>query len=284
MSSVDDIVRDIFDGVRRAFSRGYSAAHDGWDIPAPVGTAVYAVKGGTVRYARDARIQGDRGASGWAIGGGNVVDIDVGNSIWTQYAHLSRIVVREGQLVQKGQLVGYVGKTGGVRKNGTTGPGDEFVGAHLHFGAWDRKANRMVKPETVLDVGDTSGALDETLKKFGIPTGDTHVITPDEATKLASTYPEIARDKMAKIFTGKTVGWLRANSDSVINTTDPAGDIGNALGFDKLAAALGELGNVATKVVAYTLAVVLIVLGVWLYSKSASPPPAEVIGATADLS
>ena len=50
-----------------------------------------------------------------------MIDIDHGNDLVTRYAHTSKIVVREGDLVQRGQKIGEVGTTGR-----STGP-------HLHF-------------------------------------------------------------------------------------------------------------------------------------------------------
>jgi murein DD-endopeptidase MepM/ murein hydrolase activator NlpD len=91
--------------------------HEGMDFSAPVGTEVYATGNGTVTNAgRD--VQG---------GYGNQVWIDHGYSYRTVYAHLSRIFVKPGQKVLRGQIIGYVGNTGKstsphlhyeVRKNG----------------------------------------------------------------------------------------------------------------------------------------------------------------------
>ncbi len=91
--------------------------HEGIDFSAPVGTEVYATGNGTVTLAgRD-----NKG------GYGNQVWIDHGFSYKTVYAHLSRIFVRPGQKILRGQIIGYVGNTGKstaphlhyeVRKNG----------------------------------------------------------------------------------------------------------------------------------------------------------------------
>lgn len=95
--------------------------HTGQDFPAPVGTPIYAVASGVVLSPTSA---------GWA--GTNVV-IQHGPGA-TLYAHMSRSVVRPGQTVKPGQLIGYVGNTGrsfGAHlhleyyKNGTT-PGDVY--------------------------------------------------------------------------------------------------------------------------------------------------------------
>lgn len=84
-------------------------AHTGVDYGAPTGAPVRTVGTGRVEYA------------GAMNGYGNTVEIDHGNGNTTLYAHLSRIDVRKGQTVERGQRIGAVGSTGWA-----TGP-------HLHF-------------------------------------------------------------------------------------------------------------------------------------------------------
>lgn len=86
--------------------------HTGVDIAAPIGTPVYATIGGDVRT----------GSRSWGPAYGNllIINDDEDGSDWG-YGHLSRHAVREGQHVETGQLIGYVGDTGHV-----TGP-------HLHL-------------------------------------------------------------------------------------------------------------------------------------------------------
>jgi murein DD-endopeptidase MepM/ murein hydrolase activator NlpD len=90
--------------------------HEGIDFTAPVGTEIYATGNGTV-------VDAGRNQGGY----GNEIVIDHGYSYQTIYAHLSRIFVRPGQKVLRGQVIGYVGNTGKstsphlhyeVRKNG----------------------------------------------------------------------------------------------------------------------------------------------------------------------
>ena len=84
-------------------------AHKGVDYGAPTGAPVRTVADGTVDF------------SGQMSGYGNVVKVDHGKGDITLYAHLSRIDVRRGQAVERGQRIGAVGSTGWA-----TGP-------HLHF-------------------------------------------------------------------------------------------------------------------------------------------------------
>ncbi|GAA4897704.1 hypothetical protein GCM10025789_14590 [Tessaracoccus lubricantis] len=87
----------------------WSRYHTGQDFPAPTGTPIYAAASGVVLSPT---------AGGWA--GTNVV-IQHNNGGATLYAHMSRKVVRTGQTVKPGQLIGYVGNTG------------RSFGSHLHF-------------------------------------------------------------------------------------------------------------------------------------------------------
>jgi murein DD-endopeptidase MepM/ murein hydrolase activator NlpD len=94
--------------------------HLGVDWGAKRGTPLYAVDKGRVVYA------------GWMRGYGKVVKIDHGRGFVSLYAHQSRIKVRRGSYVKKGQVIGAVGSTGR-----STGP-------HLHFGLY--KNGRAVNP------------------------------------------------------------------------------------------------------------------------------------------
>ncbi len=87
----------------------WSRGHTGLDFAGPSGSAISSVAQGTVKSA---------GYEG-AYGNRTVVTLDDGTDIW--YAHQSRIVVRVGEKVAPGQVIGYTGSTGNV-----TGP-------HLHL-------------------------------------------------------------------------------------------------------------------------------------------------------
>ncbi len=95
---------------RRSISGG-SSNHKGLDIANDVGTEVFAADGGLVIYA-----------DFWAGSGyGNIIKLQHDNGDVTYYAHLSQILVAEGDRVAQGQLIALMGATGNV-----TGP-------HLHF-------------------------------------------------------------------------------------------------------------------------------------------------------
>ncbi|MBQ7740935.1 MAG: peptidoglycan DD-metalloendopeptidase family protein [Eubacterium sp.] len=100
------------------FYRHSGAFHGALDFPCPVGSNVYAGDAGTVIDA----------TTGWGGGYGNRVFIDHHNGFVTIYGHNSRLLVREGQTVKRGQLIAKSGNTGHstgphchfeVRKNGT---------------------------------------------------------------------------------------------------------------------------------------------------------------------
>ncbi len=98
--------------------------HDGLDIPKPYGTPVYPARSGRVIDA------------GWNEGYGQVVNIKHNNGETTRYGHLSKILVRVGDMVQRGKtMIGRVGSTGI-----STGP-------HLHFEVRD-KNGKAVNPTT----------------------------------------------------------------------------------------------------------------------------------------
>lgn len=111
---------------------GQRKLHGGVDFGAPSGSPVPSTTGGTVSFA----------SSGWNGGFGNLVKVRQG--IWEMfYAHLSKILVRAGQSVKKGDILGLIGSTGA-----STGP-------HLHYET--RKSGVRVNPMSLK--GFSTGGL-----------------------------------------------------------------------------------------------------------------------------
>jgi murein DD-endopeptidase MepM/ murein hydrolase activator NlpD len=88
---------------------GRSALHTGLDFPAELATPILAAAGGIVVTEE---FHGSYG---------NMLEVDHGNNLITRYAHASRLLVKKGDVVKRGQKVAEVGNTGR-----STGP-------HLHF-------------------------------------------------------------------------------------------------------------------------------------------------------
>ncbi|WP_394730235.1 peptidoglycan DD-metalloendopeptidase family protein [Altererythrobacter sp. GH1-8] len=110
-------------GMRRHPVLGYRRMHAGIDFRASHGTPIVAVTDGTVTSA------------GRAGGCGIAVKLQHGGNLATRYCHMSRMAVRSGQSVRRGQVIGYVGSTGL-----STGP-------HLHYEMY--RAGRVIDPRTV---------------------------------------------------------------------------------------------------------------------------------------
>lgn len=88
---------------------GHSALHTGLDFQADTGTPILAAAGGVVVTQE------------YHSAYGNMVEVDHGNQLVTRYAHASKVLVRRGDIIKRGQKIAEVGTTGR-----STGP-------HLHF-------------------------------------------------------------------------------------------------------------------------------------------------------
>lgn len=106
--------------------------HNGEDIGAPVGTDVAATNDGVVRLTVD------------HIFSGRGVFVDHGLGFYSMYFHLSEILVKDGDLVKAGQIIGKVGATGRA-----TGP-------HLHWGV--KLNGARVNPYSILDLPLKNGS------------------------------------------------------------------------------------------------------------------------------
>ena len=96
-------------GWRRDPIYGFSKFHEGLDFAASTGTDVFATADGIIAIA------------GHQTGYGLSVEIDHGYNYLTRYAHLSKVLVKQGEKVKRGQLIGKVGSTG------------KSTGPHLHY-------------------------------------------------------------------------------------------------------------------------------------------------------
>lgn len=97
---------------------GRGAFHSGVDFAAPAGSRVLATGPGVVSY------------SGYKSGYGYVVEVTHPGGDVTRYGHNSRNLVREGQILEKGQAVAIIGSTG------------RSTGTHVHFEV-ERDGNRL---------------------------------------------------------------------------------------------------------------------------------------------
>lgn len=96
-------------GNRRDPKTGGRRMHNGIDLAGPSGTDIFAPADGVVTYA------------GWQSGYGNYIEIQHDFGIETRYGHLSRIRVKKGQRVSRGEQIGDMGSTG------------RSTGTHLHY-------------------------------------------------------------------------------------------------------------------------------------------------------
>jgi murein DD-endopeptidase MepM/ murein hydrolase activator NlpD len=114
-----------------------------WDFRMPEGTPVVAAREGVVRMARGDSTEG--GCDEKFAPMANYVVVSHGDGLETQYLHFSAVVVKPGEHVKQGQLLGFSGETGWA------------CGAHLHFkvarstgGGW----NNPSVPARIVGYGD----------------------------------------------------------------------------------------------------------------------------------
>lgn len=132
-----DLIFETQEFYRKVIFTDGLSLHNGVDLRASVGTSVKAVNSGkVVLTARSFSLEG------------NMVILDHGSGVFSLYLHLSRVDVREGQMVKGGDVVGLAGDTG----LGVTGP-------HLHFAVKVRGAN-VFNPNSGLVNVDPLGFID----------------------------------------------------------------------------------------------------------------------------
>lgn len=122
---VDDPANSRF-GTRSIFNGRRGSPHNGADFLSPTGTPIKAPNAGRVRLAEDLYFSG------------NTVIVDHGLGLFSLFAHLSALQVKEGDVVSTGEVLGLVGATGRV-----TGP-------HLHWTV--RATGARVDPLSLLSV------------------------------------------------------------------------------------------------------------------------------------
>ena len=139
---------------------GGGAMHAGVDMAGAMGEPIYASANGTVLQA---------GRSG---GYGNLVELSHGKGIDTRYGHLSAILVKPGQLVKQGDLIGRMGSTG------------RSTGTHLHYEV--RVDGRSVNPRPFLDASAFVLAAQGEAQDSGAPQDFGPVLEDDTVTASAA--------------------------------------------------------------------------------------------------
>jgi murein DD-endopeptidase MepM/ murein hydrolase activator NlpD len=127
--------------------------HKGVDLAGPVGTPVHATADGVV------------GRADWFSGYGLYIALEHGGELETRYGHMSRLNVAAGQVVHKGDVIGYIGTTGR-----TTGP-------HLHYEV--RIAGVAVNPIPYMQ-GDGSALAADMAAVAAAPAGHAEADAGDE--------------------------------------------------------------------------------------------------------
>lgn len=112
---------------------GRLAFHSGMDMAAPYGAEIHAATDGRVTF------------TGWKGAYGYTVDLEHGFGFSSRYGHLSKILVKDGQQVKKGQVIAIQGSTG------------RSTGMHLHYEV--RYNDKPINPKNFLKAGQNVQAL-----------------------------------------------------------------------------------------------------------------------------
>ncbi|MBI2070626.1 MAG: M23 family metallopeptidase [Elusimicrobia bacterium] len=113
--------------------------HRGVDIANAEGTPIRAAASGIVRRAE------------WVNGYGRTVVLDHGFGYSTLYGHTSKIIISQGQFVERGDIIAYMGTTG------------RSTGSHLHFEVWEH--GRPINPLRVVRINGLNADAEEKLAK-----------------------------------------------------------------------------------------------------------------------
>lgn len=149
--------------------------HPGVDIPVPSGTDIKAPLDGIVKTAN---------ISHNPMCGGTI-DIDYGNGYWSRFCHCSRIDVKPGDVVKRGQIIG---KTGG--KKGEIGAGNSG-GPHLHFTL--KKDGINVNPLNHID-------------KVNVGSGDFSMSAATQSSDSETNWDDFFNKGTSKLLPKKTSG------------------------------------------------------------------------------
>ncbi len=185
-------------GVRPEFYKKFGLpGHEGIDFQAPEGSEIYAVADGFV-----SRVSLDGNSNPNKKPYGNQVRIQHGNGFTSVYAHLSSVVVMEGQAVRAGQLIGLGGNTG------------NSFGAHLHLtlkkdGATDRNETTypydIVNPHPYLQPFSGGGTEPQPPDK---PYMEVQVHSPEVGFLNVRSAPYVGSEQIGQVDHQATLGSL----------------------------------------------------------------------------
>ena len=149
-------------GMRKHPILGFNKMHKGTDFAAPMGTPIMASGSGTIVLAK------------WCGGGGNCIKIKHNSTYSTVYAHMSKFAngMKAGRRVKQGQVIGYVGSTGGA-----TGP-------HLHYEFLVSGVHQ--NPRTILDKLPKAESINR----------DEMALFKKETGKLLSQFEELSNSRI----------------------------------------------------------------------------------------
>jgi len=179
--------------VSQVHNVGSHVNNDGWawDFRMPEGTPVVAALDGVVRLARgDSK---DGGCDPQLAREANYVVVEHDGGLETQYLHFSSVIVRPGEHVRQGQLLGYSGKTGWA------------CGAHLHF-----------KVAIPVREGWNNPSVEARIRGYGDPRLETWVSSP----ACGANAPVVADKGAPKARPGAEV--VEASSQAAGGTVAPA--------------------------------------------------------------
>lgn len=140
-------------GVRVDPFNGGAAMHAGIDMAGPMGEPIYATADGVVDRA------------GWVGGYGNLIELGHGKGIQTRYGHLSKILVKPGTQVRRGDKIALMGSTG------------RSTGSHLHYEV--RIDGAAVSPLPFLQSSEALAAVQDRASDVAMGGPDPRAATDD---------------------------------------------------------------------------------------------------------